>query len=233
MNEELLKVALNKYGVNTSDEQIKNLHDLVEKTLETSEKFNLTAIKDRETFYEKMILDSALGLVNVDLKNKKVIDVGTGAGFPGMVLYILNPEMDITLLDSTAKKINYLADYSKEKDYHINFEIARAEEYALKHREKYDVGYARAVASLNILIELIVPMIKVNGLFVAMKGPLAKDEIESSKRALKELECEIIDIHKYVLPESGEERNIIIIKKKKESKKRYPRKYSEIKSRPL
>ena len=100
-----------------------------------------------------MIFDSAIGLTDLDLSNKKVLDIGTGAGFPGVVLYLLNPEMDITLLDSTAKKINLLKDYANENGYKYQTVVARAEDYAKANKEKYDYVFARAVAPLNILLE--------------------------------------------------------------------------------
>ncbi len=233
MDRKTLEKYLSEYGVSFDDSMIENLEHLMKNTIKTNEFFNLTAIKDEETFREKMIFDSALGLLNIDLKNKKVIDVGTGAGFPGLVLYILKPSMDMTLLDSTQKKINYLSEYAKERNYHVNTVSARVEEYALNNRETYDVAYARAVSSLNVLLEMIVPLLKVGGTFVALKGREASEEIKASQSALNKLNCVITDVKEYTLPESHEVRNIIFIRKEKETNHKYPRRYSSIKKQPL
>lgn len=228
-----LKIQLNQYEIACSDEQINLLDEFMNRTLETNEKFNLTAIKDKDQFVEKMIFDSALVLANADLANKKVIDIGTGAGYPGMVLKILEPDADMFLLDSTAKKINYLNEFSLEKDIPIHGVTARAEEYAKEHREEFDVATARAVASLNILLELIVPLLKVGGEFIAMKGAGYEKEINDSLNAFKKLNCYIEFVEEFTLPESQESRAIIHIVKEKPTPKKYPRMYNEIKRLPL
>ena len=233
MNKEELRKELSSLGFDIDDQKMENIEDIISKTLETNEKFNLTAIKDEESFREKMVYDSALGIVGLDLKDKECIDVGTGAGFPGMVIYLLNPKVKMTLLDSTAKKINYLKEYSKSRNYHLDFIIGRAEEYAQSNREVYDFAFARAVSSLNILLELIIPMVKVNGYFVALKGTNVDAEISEAKNTFKKMGCEIEEIKSYILPESKEERNILIIKKITKTNKKYPRTYSEIKKMPL
>ena len=179
-----------------------------------------------------MILDSAIALKDLDLDDKKIIDIGTGAGYPGMVLAILS-NANVTLLDSTKKKIDYLVDYSKEHNIHINGVSMRAEDYAKEHRESLDYAFARAVASLNILIELIIPMLKVGGYFIALKGAGYEEEINNSINAFKKLNCHIESIFETELPESKEKRAIIRIKKDKETNKKYPRQYSDIKKLPL
>ena len=168
MNKKQLIEELNKRDITCSEQTANELEAFMKHILIWNEKFNLTAIKDEESFIEKMIFDSAIGLTDLDLSNKKVLDIGTGAGFPGVVLYLLNPEMDITLLDSTAKKINLLKDYANENGYKYQTVVARAEEYAKDHREKYDYVFARAVAPLNILLELALPLLKVGGTFIAL-----------------------------------------------------------------
>ena len=224
---------LDEYHISFDEKQISNLLDLMDKTLATNESFNLTAIKDESSFLEKMIFDSAIAIIDTDLTNKKVIDVGTGAGFPGLVLYILNPECDMTLFDATKKKIDYLNAYAKEKQYQIKTVNGRAEEFALQNRDVYDYAFARAVSSLNILLEIIIPMIKVDGYLIALKGKDAEIEIKSAKRALNEMGCVIEKINHFILPESKEERNIIFIKKVKPTNPKYPRRYSQIKNKPL
>ena len=231
MNRETLVRELKVRNIEINNQQVDNLFDLMKSTLETNEKFNLTAIKEEETFLEKMIFDSAIAMQETELNNKKVIDVGTGAGFPGMVLYILNPGINLTLLDATKKKIDYLANYCKEHNYKVNCISGRAEELGIK--EQYDYAFARAVAPLNILLELIIPMLKVGGTFVALKGQGFEEELEASIKAINKLGCHLREIVEDTLPESQEKRAMIHIVKDKPTSIKYPRQYSEIKKLPL
>ena len=233
MNKESLKKELELREITCTQEQLDALISLMNSTLETNKKFNLTAIKDEETFLEKMIFDSALALHNIDINDKKIIDVGTGAGFPGLVLYILNPKTDLTLLDSSKKKIDYLQYYANSNNYQINCVYERAEEYANKNREAFDYAIARAVSSLNILLELILPLLKVGGTFIAMKSKDAFNEIENAKGAFKKLGCHLESVYEDALPESGEVRYLLYIKKDKTTNTKYPRDYATIKNKPL
>lgn len=233
MNKDLFIKELDERGIACSEEQYLQLEKYMHHILSWNEKFNLTAIKDESSFMEKMIFDCAIGLTDLDLTNKRVIDVGTGAGFPGVVLYILNPKVNLTLLDSTGKKIDLLNQYAKENGYTYQGVVARAEDYAKEHREQFDYVFARAVAPLNILLELCVPLLKVGGTFIAMKGPGLEDELNLSSKALKRLNCHIQKVIEDELPESLETRNIIYIVKDKETQKKYPREYKDIKKLPL
>ena len=233
MNKQKLLEELNKRDIPCNEETANKLEAFMKHILMWNEKFNLTAIKDEEAFMEKMIFDSAIGLTDLDLSNKRVLDIGTGAGFPGVVLYLLNSEMDITLLDSTAKKINLLKDYANEYGYKYQTVVARAEDYAKANREKYDYVFARAVAPLNILLELALPLLKVGGTFIALKGPGVEEEIAESQNALKKLNARVGKIIVDELPESLESRNIVYIIKDKETNKKYPRDYKDIKKLPL
>lgn len=230
--DELLK-ELNELEINCSNEQLNLLETFMKATLETNEKFNLTAITNPDDFVEKMIYDSALALHDLDLTNKSIIDVGTGAGFPGMVLKILEPKANVVLLDSTAKKIKHLLGFAKEQSINVAGVAARAEDYARNNREKFDYATARAVSQLNILLELIIPMLKVGGTFIALKGQGYEDEINNSKEALRRLNCRIGQIYEFELPEYHEKRAIIHIVKEKETNKKYPRQYTDIKRQPL
>lgn len=230
MNKENLRLKLEAFGVSN---KLEELEELQKDTLATNEKFNLTAIKDEEKFRELMILDSLYPLSLVDFSNKKIIDVGTGAGYPGLPLAICSTGK-FTLLDSTKKKIDHINEYVKEN--HINNVIGvcdRAEEFAKKNIEKYDIAIARAVSSLNILVEIILPLLKIGGFFIAMKGLKGKEEIEDAKKALKELGGEVVEIDEFELPESKEVRINILIKKIKASPKKYPRVYKQIIDKPL
>lgn len=223
---------LSNSHIDFSNEQIEKIEKLISLTLEKNEVMNLTSIVDEDEFLIKMILDSLLPLSITFFDDKKVIDVGTGGGFPGLPLAILS-KGDFTLIDSTGKKIEHIKEVAKELEINIHAISCRAEDYAKEHREEFDIATARAVAPLNILLEIIVPLLKVGGLFIALKGPTAGKEISICKKALKLLESEIVGTYKFELPNNSGERNIIVIKKLSKTKKTYPRDYSSIKSKPL
>ena len=227
-----LRKYFEELEIEFDERKIAELDALMHSTLSQNEKFNLTAITDEDVFVEKMILDSAIALKDLELDGKKVIDIGTGAGYPGMVIRILS-KADVYLLDSTKKKIDYLVDYAKENNMNVHGLSMRAEDYARAHGESMDYAFARAVASLNILLELIMPMLKVGGYFIALKGAGYEEEINNSANAFKKLGCHIESIYETELPESKEKRAIIRIKKDKPTNKKYPRQYSDIKSKPL
>ena len=229
---ELLKL-INNEEITCSEEQVDLLFNFMDKTLEANEQFNLTAIKDRDQFVEKMLFDSALVIKDIDLDNKTIIDVGTGAGFPGVVIKVLSPKAKVTLLDSTNKKINHLKEVTNGLGLSLDAVCDRAESFALANREKYDYATARAVASLSILLEMIIPTIKVGGYFLAMKGAGYEQEINDAKQAFKKLSCSIESIYECELPVSKEKRAIIRIRKDAPTNKKYPREYKEIKRLPL
>lgn len=230
MNKSQLTDELNKLNLSFD---IEKLESLMEDTLITNEKFNLTAIKDKEKFRELMLLDSAIPLTLLDFNDKKILDVGTGAGYPGLVLSLLS-KGNFTLLDSTKKKIDHIYEYvSINNINNVIGVVGRAEEFISNHRNEFDIVIARAVSSLNILLELCIPYLKVGGYFIAMKGRQGKDEIEQSKRALSLLGCKIVSINEIELPESHETRINIVIQKEKETNKKYPRLYKDIVNKPL
>ena len=228
MNRDNLAIELKRIGLNPNQHQLDKLELYMHEVLETNKYFNLTAIKEEYKFRELMILDSAYPLKYFKFDNKKIIDIGTGAGYPGTVLAALS-KGDFTLLDSTSKKVKFTSiSCSKFRISNVNCVCARAEEYAKAHRDEYDFAVARAVSELSILIEMIIPMLKVNGCFIALKGAKANEEIENAKKTLEKLGAEIVQIDEYELPESKEKRTNIIIKKIKPTLAKYPRKYSEI-----
>ena len=233
MTKEQLLLQLKNNNIACTKTQLNLLLALMESTLAENEKFNLTAITDRDAFVEKMLFDSAMALYDIDLADKKVIDIGTGAGFPGMVIRILSPKSEVTLLDSTAKKINYLKEFANKHYLNINGVSNRAEDFARDNREQYDYAFARAVAPLPILLEIITPMVKVDGYFIALKGPGYEQELNESSNALKKLGCVIESLYEFELPESHDKRVIIRIKKKKVTNKKFPRQFNEIKRQPL
>ena len=233
MTREQLYNYLEHEEIECSDIQLDLLFTLMDSTLKQNEKFNLTAITDKGQFVEKMIYDSAVMLHDLDLSRKSIIDIGTGAGFPGMVVRILAPKAEVTLLDSTKKKIDYLLDFAKQNNLEVTGVSKRAEDYARNNREQYDYAVARAVASLNILLEIIMPLVKVGGTFIAMKGPEYVEEVNACKNAFKKLHCHIEHVYEIELPESKQKRAIVYIQKDEVANKKYPRQYNEIKKQPL
>ena len=230
MTKEELNQQLKRFNVTDKIDELENLQN---DTLETNKLFNLTAITDPNKFRELMILDSLYPLSLTDFDDKKIIDIGTGAGYPGLPLAICS-NGEFTLLDSTKKKIDHINEFAKRSGLlHVTAINYRAEEYAKKHRDEYDIAIARAVSSLNILLELVMPLVKVGGYFIAMKGAKGIQEIEEAKNALKTLGSEVISIQEITLPESDEKRINILVQKKSETKSKYPRLYGEIVNKPL
>ena len=195
---------------------------------------NLTGITEENEVYLKHFYDSLTISKVINLKEiSSLADVGTGAGFPGMVIKILFPQIKVVLIDSLQKRINFLNEVINQLELDgIEAIHCRIEEYAIKNREKYDVVVARAVAQLNILLEYCVPIVKLDGYFIAMKAN-TKEEIDNASNALNLLSCEIKQIARFELPIEDSQRTIIKIGKYQKTNKKYPRKYSEIKKNPL
>ena len=202
---------------------------------EWNEKINLTAITDEEGILVKHFLDSCSISEFVD-NNSKIIDVGTGAGFPGLPLKIVNDTLNLTLVDSLNKRINFLNEV-KDKLGLKNVETVhgRAEDIGIdnKYREKYDFAVSRAVAELRILVEYLLPLVKVGGKVIAMKGPNIDEEVENAKKAVKLLGGEIERIESFRLGNTDNERTVIIIKKIKNTESKYPRKAGIPRKNPL
>lgn len=195
---------------------------------------NLTAITEREEVYVKHFLDSCLAIPYI-APNSKVVDVGTGAGFPGVPIKIAREDVGLYLVDSLNKRIKFLDELSRELNINYNTFHSRAEEFAtnVKYREQFDVCVSRAVSKLNTLLEYCLPLVKVGGLFIAYKAINADEEIEQAQKALKILGGEIIEIKTIKLPNNFGERNLIIIKKIKNTPKKYPRSKNLPKTNPI
>lgn len=224
-----LQSLLGIRGIECSDLQASQLESYMFYVLEENEKTNLTAIKDRDSFMNLMIFDSALPLTLTDFNNKKIIDIGTGAGFPGTVIQTLTENSEVTLLDSTKKKIDIINRY---EGYPFKTVHARAEEFGRANREKYDIAVARAVSEFSIILELALPLVKVGGYFIALKGPGAEREIKKAEKALKKLNAHIEKTESINLP-TGEKRVNILVKKDYLTPSKFPRDYKEIKKNPL
>lgn len=230
MNKQEFLEELKKLGINLTNDQIDKLARFYQLLVTWNEKINLTTIIKEEEVYLKHFYDSLTLIKVVDLRQPlTVLDVGTGAGFPGIVLKIVFPNLKITLLDSLTKRINYLNEIIKELDLHdIETVCSRCEEYTKINREKYDLVVARAVSHLKILSEMIIPTVKVNGYFIAMKANL-NDELEKTIPMLKKLNSELKEIKEFSLPIENSKRTLVVIKKNAKTTLLYPRKYSEIK----
>lgn len=230
MNKQEFLEELEKLGINLTNDQIDKLARFYQLLVTWNEKINLTTIIKEEEVYLKHFYDSLTLIKVVDLRQPlTVLDVGTGAGFPGIVLKIVFPNLKITLLDSLTKRINYLNEIIKELDLHdIETVCSRCEEYTKINREKYDLVVARAVSHLKILSEMIIPTVKVNGYFIAMKANL-NDELEKTMPMLKKLNSELKEIKEFSLPIENSKRTLVVIKKNIKTALLYPRKYSEIK----
>lgn len=230
------KKYLKEIDLTLNDEKIEKFYKYMNLIVEWNEKINLTAITEQKEIIIKHFIDS-LSIAKAIPSGSRVIDVGTGAGFPGIPLKIYDESINITLLDSLNKRINFLNEVASELNLNKGIEIihARAEEMAQnpKYRAGYDYAVSRAVAPLNILLEYLVPYTKLNGHVIAMKGSNADEEVELSKNALMELGSTVVEKNKFVLPEDAGERYIIVIKKQENTKKRYPRKAGIPKKEPL
>lgn len=229
MTIEEFKIELNKLNINLTEEKLKSLEIYANMLIEYNKKFNLTAITKIDEIYLKHFYDSLTLSKVIDLNSElKVLDIGTGAGFPGIVLKIFFPELEITLLDSNNKKIMFLNDVIKElKLEKVTTIHGRAEELPEKYREYFDIVTSRAVASLRVLTELSIPFAKVDGYFISLKGK-AEEELKESAPTIKKLDCQIAKIEKFTLPDNISERTIIMIKKEKSTSNLYPRKYDRI-----
>lgn len=219
-----------KLGINLTQNQLEQLEKYYNLLIEWNEKINLTRIVEKNDVYLKHFYDSLTLLKVIDLsKDLTLIDVGTGAGFPGIVLKIVFPNLHITLLDSLQKRITFLNEVIKELEL-TNVETVhdRAEDYAKKHREEYDIVTSRAVANLRVLSELCIPMVKVDGYFIPLKATI-EDELNESNDIIHKLSGKLERQETFNLPIEESIRNILLIKKVDKTNPVYPRRMDKIK----
>lgn len=234
MNKESFIEELKKINIIINDNQLKQLDLYYELLIEWNEKINLTGITEKNEVYLKHFYDSSTMNTVINLNNvKKLCDIGTGAGFPGIVIKILFPNIFVTLVDSLEKRCKFLNIVINELKLD-NIEVIhdRAEDFSKKHREEYDVVTSRAVAKLNTLLEYSVPIAKINGKIIELKGNI-QDELEKSMNAITKLDIETEKIYNFKLPYENSNRNIIVFNKKKSTNIIYPRKISEMKKNSL
>ena len=226
--EEFIK-EVKKLNIEITEQNLIDLEKYKDLLIEYNKKFNLTAIKTEEEIYLKHFYDSLTLTKGLSLEgNLKLLDIGTGAGFPGLVLKIFYPNLEITLLDSNNKKITFLETVIKELNLkNITCIHNRAESLPDNYREYFDIITSRAVAHLRILSELSIPYLKVGGKLIAMKG-ISDEEIKESEEILNKLDSTITNVITFNLPIENSNRSLVIIEKKKETNKLYPRNYDKI-----
>ena len=220
-----------------SDQQKKQFERYFELLVEWNEKINLTAITDKEEVYLKHFYDSIAPILQGLIPNEtiKLLDIGAGAGFPSLPMKILYPELDVTIIDSLNKRINFLQLLEQELDLDgVHFYHGRAEDFAQDKtfRAQYDFVTARAVARMQVLSELTIPYLKVGGKLLALKASNAPEELLEAKNALNLLFSKVEDNLSYALP-NGDPRYITVVEKKKETPNKYPRKAGMPNKRPL
>ena len=234
-NPSLLKEDAAKLGIEISDDKLELFSKLAYLLVEQNKTMNLTAITDPDGIAVKHFADSISALSAYDFpQGAKVLDVGTGAGFPSIPLLIARPDLNMTMIDSTAKKLKYVASTVEELGLVAEVLHTRAEEagQSKEYREKFDIVCSRAVAALNVLCEYCLPFVKVGGVFLAMKGAKAQEEIADAKSAIKTLGGKIVDEKSFTLSDGGE-RTIVVIKKISQVPPKYPRVSAQIAKKPL
>ena len=223
--------GLPQLGLSLPETTIDTLCAFGQGVIRQNEVMNLTAITEPTQVAKLHLLDSLSLLALVDLKGKTLIDVGCGAGFPGVPVKIACPEVKLTLLDSLGKRMAWLEDFLPQLGVTARYITARAEEAVAHHRESFDFATSRAVARLNILLELTAPYVKVGGAVLAMKGSAAKEELEEAKNAIRRLGLRVEKVQEF--PVDGTSHAVIVLRKVAPTPPQYPRRYAKIKQSPL
>ena len=226
-----LQAGLPALGLDISEETQKLLCDFGHAVVEQNKVMNLTAITADDQVAKLHLLDSISLLTLTDFAGKKVIDVGCGAGFPGVPLKIACPEAKVTLLDSLGKRMAWLETVLPTLGVTAECVTARAEEAIATRREQYDIATSRAVARLNILLELTAPYVRVGGLVLAMKGTAAEEELDEAKNAIKRLGLQVEKVARFPIDETAHA--VIVLRKVAPTPPQYPRRYAKIKQSPL
>ena len=228
---EALQQGLPQLGLELSEEVCRKLCDFGEAVVEQNKVMNLTAITEPEQVAKLHLLDSVSLLTVMPLRGKQVIDVGCGAGFPGVPLKIACPEMKLTLLDSLGKRMQWLETVLPRVGVDARYITARAEEAVADRREKYDVATSRAVARLNVLLELTAPYVRVGGYVLAMKGAAAREELAEAKNAITRLGLKLEKTVEFPMDDTAH--TVLVFRKVTQTPAQYPRRYAKIKQNPL
>lgn len=228
MNPITFSKSLEEHNIVLSDNQLQQFALYYEMLIEWNKKINLTAITEENEVYLKHFYDSVTAAFHYDLTKKlHLCDVGAGAGFPSIPLKICFPHLKVTIVDSLKKRIGFLNELASKLELNdVAFYHERAETFGKNRnfRESFDVVTARAVARMSVLSELCLPLVKKNGVLLAMKGAQAQSELEAAEDAIELLGGEVEDVHTFTLPKEDSERSIIIVRKKRKTPKKYPRK---------
>lgn len=233
---EYLKNNADILGISLSDKKLNQFEQFYQMLIETNKTLNLTAITEMHEVVLKHFIDSIAISSYVNLSEKEVIDVGTGAGFPGIPLAILYPETEFVLMDSLKKRLNFIETVIKQIELkNVKTIHGRAEDLGqdILYREKFDFCVSRAVASLPVLLELCTPFVKVEGKFISYKSGLLKEELEQSKKALSILHCSLEKQYEYRIPDTDFYRVLAVFQKNKTLEKKYPRQAGKPKRNPL
>lgn len=233
MNKEIFISELKKLNIHITKEELDNLNTYYNLLIEENNKYNLTSITDIEQVYLKHFYDSLTLTKIINLSNQELCDIGTGAGFPGIVLKIIYPNLKITLVESNTKKCKFISLITQKLNLtNVTIINERAEIYSKKVREKYDIVTSRAVAPLKHLLEYSIPLVKVNGVYIAMKGKVDNEliNIETYYKKLSITETKKIE---FKLPIENSTRTLILYTKNNITSLKYPRNYNEIKKRSL
>ncbi len=226
-----LSEGLPRLGLDLSEDTKATLCAFGEGVVKQNEVMNLTAITEPQEVAKLHLLDSLTLLTIADFRGKTVIDVGCGAGFPGVPIKIACPEMKLTLLDSLGKRMHWLSGFLPELGVNAQCVTARAEEAVATRREQYDYATSRAVARLNILLELTAPYVKVGGAVLAMKGTAAKEELTEAQNAIRRLGLKLEQVKEFPIADTAH--TVIVLRKIAPTPAQYPRRYAKIKQSPL
>lgn len=234
-NKEYLKQSLEKCDISITDQQVDKLFSFKNKLIEWNEKINLTTIIEEKEIIQKHFVDSLIPQKYIP-KNSYLLDLGTGAGFPGIPLKILRDDIKPVLMDSVNKKVNYLNETIEK----LNLENIQAVHYRAEdaaqindYREKFDIVITRALSNMRTLSEYMLPFVKIGGIAICMKGPNIQEELEDSKKAIKLLGGEIQEVINYTIPDTDLNYNLVIIKKVNKTPKQYPRKAGKPLKEPI
>ena len=233
MNKEEFILELSKNNIILSDYQLDQLDKYYNLLVVENKKYNLTSITNEDQVYLKHFFDSLTLAKIIKLDNQKICDIGTGAGFPGIVLKIAYPNLQLTLVDATLKKCNFLQMVVDElKLDEVNIVNQRIEDFSSETREEYDIVTCRAVSNLKVLLEIAIPLVKINGYFIPMKGNISQEIFNIDNYYLK-LNIELEKKEEFLLPKENSQRTLLKFKKINKTSNLYPRKYNEILKKEL
>lgn len=233
MNKEEFIKELEKLNIQLTEEKLKKLDDFYKLLIEKNKVMNLTAITEKNEAYLKHFYDSLTVCKIINLNQKiSICDLGTGAGFPGIVLKIIFPNLELTLVDSLEKRCKFLQEVKKELNLDFNIICSRIEEFSINNKEQYDVLISRAVAKTSIILELGIQALKIDGFYILMKSNV-DEELKNIDNCLKKLDLTLLKKEEFELPKENSKRTLLMFQKNKSTNDNYPREYSKIKKKNL